>query len=237
MGNTNSELKNILEAALLVAGQPLTVEKMMAMFPQETCPTREEIRDALKAIEADYAGRGITIRQIDRGWRIQTREKYTPWVAKLIEERPPRYTRALLETLAIIVYRQPITRGDIEEIRGVSVSTEIIRTLLGREWIKQVGVRDVPGRPALFGTTRQFLEHFNLKNLDELPPLAELRELGVIGAELDLRLADSALELPSTSKVAPSSSDEDSQLDLRREATPDEENADTATRAQSAAGD
>jgi len=184
----NTELKNIIEAALLVAGQPLTVEKMLAMFPPETAPTREEVRAVLLALETEYADRVVELKQIDRSWRIQTRDRYAPWIAKLAEERPVRYSRALLETLAIVAYRQPVTRGDIENIRGVSVSTDIIKTLLGREWIRQVGVRNVPGHPALFGTTREFLEHFNLKNLEELPPLSAMRDLDVISNELNLRL-------------------------------------------------
>jgi segregation and condensation protein B len=139
-------------------------------------------------LEEEYAERVVELKQIDRSWRIQTRDKYAPWITRLAEERPVRYSRALLETLAIIAYRQPVTRGDIENIRGVSVSTDIIKTLLGREWIRQVGVRNVPGRPALYGTTREFLEHFNLKNLEELPPLSALRDLDVISNELNLRL-------------------------------------------------
>ncbi|HSW52934.1 MAG TPA: SMC-Scp complex subunit ScpB [Sulfuricaulis sp.] len=188
MSEPNSELKNIIEAALLVAGQPLTIEKLLTMFPSESPPTREEIRAVLEMLEEEYAGRVVELKQIDRSWRFQTREKYAPWITRLAEERPVRYSRALLETLAIIAYRQPVTRGDIENIRGVSVSTDIIKTLLGREWIRQVGVRNVPGRPALYGTTREFLEHFNLKNLEELPPLSALRDLDVISHELNLRL-------------------------------------------------
>jgi segregation and condensation protein B len=183
METSENELKNIVEAALLVAGQPLSLERLIALFPEGSRPAREEIRRALAALEAEYAGRGIELKQIDKGWRIQTREKYAHWVARLLEERPPRYTRALLETLAIIAYRQPVTRAEIEEIRGVSVSTEIIRTLLARGWIREVGRREVPGRPALYGTTREFLEHFNLKSLDELPPLAALRPLEELGTE------------------------------------------------------
>jgi len=188
MSEANNELKNIIEAALLVAGQPLTVEKMLTMFPAESAPTREEIRDVLEQIAEEYADRVVELRQIDRSWRFQTRDKFAPWITRLAEERPVRYSRALLETLAIIAYRQPVTRGDIENIRGVSVSTDIIKTLLGREWIRQVGIRNVPGRPALYGTTREFLEHFNLKNLEELPPLSALRDLDVISSELNLRL-------------------------------------------------
>ena len=184
----NPELKNIIEAALLVAGQPLTIDKMLSMFPQESRPTRDDIRAALNALGEACADRGVELKQIDSGWRFQTREKYGEWIARLSEERPVRYSRALLETLAIIVYRQPVTRGEIEDIRGVAVSSEIIKTLLGREWIRQVGQRDVPGRPALYGTARGFLEHFNLKSLDEMPPLAELRDIEKITAELNFTL-------------------------------------------------
>ncbi|MHB8534620.1 MAG: SMC-Scp complex subunit ScpB [Sulfuricaulis sp.] len=188
MSEDNTELKNIIEAALLVAGQPLTVDKMLTMFPADSQPGREEIRAAIEQLEEEYADRVVELKQIDRAWRFQTRDKYASWITRLAEERPVRYSRALLETLAIIVYRQPVTRGDIEDIRGVSVSTDIVKTLLGREWIRQVGIRNVPGRPALYGTTREFLEHFNLKNLEELPPLSALRDLEVIGDELNLRL-------------------------------------------------
>jgi segregation and condensation protein B len=201
MSETNPELKNIIEAALLVAGQPLTIEKMQSMFPPESQPTREEIRDALETLAGEYAGRVMELKQIERSWRFQTREKYAPWIQRLAEERPVKYSRALLETLAIIAYRQPVTRGDIEEIRGVSVSTDIIKTLLGREWVRQVGVRNVPGRPALYGTTREFLEHFNLKSLEELPPLSALRDLDTIGKELNLRLD---LEPGAQAPAAPS---------------------------------
>ncbi len=184
----NSELKNIVEAALLVAGQPLTIDKLLSLFPEGSRPTREEVQAAIETLREDYNDRGIELQQIDRGYRVQSRRKYAEWVARLSEERPTRYSRALLETLAIIAYRQPVTRGEIEEIRGVAVSSDIMKTLLGREWIKQVGVRDVPGKPGLYGTTRGFLEHFNLKNLDELPPLAELRDIAKIAAELNMSL-------------------------------------------------
>jgi segregation and condensation protein B len=188
MTEAHPDLKNIVEAALLVAGQPLTIDKLLSLFPEDSRPTRDELRAALKQIENECEQRGIELRQIDQGFRLQTREKYAEWIARLSEERPVRYSRALLETLAIIAYRQPVTRGEIEDIRGVAVSSEIIKTLTGRDWIRQVGTRDVPGRPALYGTTRGFLEHFNLKSLDELPPLAELRDIEKISAELNLRL-------------------------------------------------
>ena len=188
MEQTNFELKNIIEAALLVAGEPLTIDKMLSLFPEDSRPTREEVHAVVDVLREECEPRGIERKQIDRGYRFQTREKYAPWIARLSEERPLKYSRALLETLAIIAYRQPVTRGEIEDIRGVAVSSDIMKTLLGREWIKQVGVRDVPGKPALYGTTRGFLEHFNLSSLDALPPLAELRDINKIAAELNLQL-------------------------------------------------
>lgn len=209
MTDTHSELKNIVEAALLVAGQPLTVDKLLSLFSEDSRPSRDDVLAALKQIENECEHRGIELKQIDKGYRFQTREKYADWIARLSEERPVRYSRALLETLAIIAYRQPVTRGEIEDIRGVAVSSEIVKTLLGREWVRQVGTRDVPGRPALYGTTRGFLEHFNLKNLEELPPLAELRDVEKIAAELNLRLpVDEASETaadPATQTETPES--------------------------------
>jgi segregation and condensation protein B len=214
MAKQSSELKNIIEAALLVAGQPLTIDRMAAMFPEESQPTRDEIRAVLKLLEEEYRGRGFELKQIERGYRLQTRDKYSPWLSKLVEERPARYSRALLETLAIIAYRQPVTRGDIEDIRGVAVSTDIIRALLDRDWVREVGRREVPGRPALYGTTRGFLEYFNLTKLDELPPLSEFRYIGAIGAELDQRAVASGqmplLDQPATSTSAdPEANSED----------------------------
>ncbi len=197
MSDVNSELKNIIEAALLAAGEPLTFDRMLSLFPVESRPSRQEIGDALKALEKDYDGKGIELKCTERSYRFQTREKYGEWISRLHQERPPRYSRALLETLAIIAYRQPVTRGDIEEIRGVSVSSELFRTLLVREWIRQVGHRDVPGRPGLYGTTRKFAEHFNLTSLDELPPLAEMRNLEEIGKELGFQVVTQS-ELPIT---------------------------------------
>lgn len=184
----NSELKNILEAALLVAGQVLGVKKLMNLFPEDARPTADEIHEALAQLEQDYAGHGIELVRVGKGYRFQSRQQYAEWVGRLSEERPARYSRALLETLAIIAYRQPVTRGDIEEIRGVSVSSDIIGKLIDREWVREVGHRDVPGRPALFGTSSGFLEHFGLKSLSELPPLSELRDLEEIGRELNFSL-------------------------------------------------
>jgi segregation and condensation protein B len=201
----HSELKNIIEAALLVAGQPLTIEKMLSLFPEDARPLRDELQAVLRSLQQEYADRGIELKKIDHSYRFQTREKYSEWIARLSEERPLRYSRALLETLAIIAYRQPVTRGEIEEIRGVTVSSEIVKTLLGREWVRQVGQREVPGRPALYGTTRGFLEHFNLASLDELPPLSELRDIDKIAAELNLQ---ARMEPASAQEADAASSDE-----------------------------
>ncbi|UCC56464.1 MAG: SMC-Scp complex subunit ScpB [Gammaproteobacteria bacterium] len=184
------KLKQIAEAVLLAAGRPLTLDQLLAMFPEAERPERADMRKALSALEADFESRGIQLVQVASGYRVQVREEMQPWVSRLWEEKPSRYSRALLETLALIAYRQPITRGEIEEVRGVSVSTSIMRTLLEREWVRAVGHRDVPGHPAMYGTTRQFLDYFNLKSLDELPTLAELRDLSTIGAELELDLSD-----------------------------------------------
>jgi segregation and condensation protein B len=188
MTEVNNELKNIIEAALFVAGTPLGVKKLQGLFPKDSEPEADEIKAALAALEQDYASRPIELVQVGKGYRFQSRPRYAEWINRLSEERPVRYSRALLETLAIIAYRQPVTRGDIEEIRGVAVSSEIIRSLMERDWVREVGHRDVPGRPALFGTTPAFLEHFNLKGLADLPPLSELRDLEEISRELNLSL-------------------------------------------------
>ena len=183
---TAEQIKNIVEAALLAAGQNLSIDRMLGLFADEAVPPgREQIREALNRLAQEYEGRGVELRETGSGFRLQVRREMAPWIGKLWEERPQRYSRALLETLAIIAYRQPITRGEIEEIRGVAVSSNIIRTLLEREWIRVVGHRDVPGRPGLYATTRRFLDHFNLKSLNELPTLAELRDLDEISAELE----------------------------------------------------
>jgi len=184
------KLKMVIEAILLAAGRPLTLDQLLAMFDEQEKPERQQVREAVTALQADYAGRGIDLLEVGSGYRIQVRSSMQPWVSRLWEEKPTRYSRALLETLALIAYRQPITRGEIEEVRGVSVSSNIIKTLQEREWIHVVGHREVPGRPAMYGTTRHFLDYFNLKTLDELPSLAELRDLNEIGRELDIDLSD-----------------------------------------------
>ena len=181
-----TSLKTIVEAALLAAGRPLDLDALAALFDEGAQPDHAALRAALAELEHDYADRGIEVREVASGWRIQVRASFAPWVSRLWEEKPGRYSRALMETLAIVAYRQPITRGEIEDIRGVQVSTNIVKTLLEREWVRVVGQRDVPGRPSLYATTRQFLDYFGLRSLDDLPPLAEIRDLVSIDGELDL---------------------------------------------------
>jgi segregation and condensation protein B len=171
------KLKNIVEAALLAAHQPLTLPMLAALFQDSDAVSHEDLARAIEALGQACEGRGIELQEVASGFRYQVREDVHPWVSRLWAERQTKYSRALLETLALIAYRQPITRGEIEQVRGVAVATSIMRTLEEREWVRVVGYRDVPGKPALFGTTRQFLDYFNLKSLDQLPTLAEIREI------------------------------------------------------------
>jgi len=177
-------LVQIIEGALLAAGRPLTVAQLAELFDEHERPENLAIRDALTEAAARCEDRGFELLEVAGGFRFQVRQSLSPWVVRLWQERPQKYSRALLETLALIAYRQPITRGEIEEIRGVAVSTNIIKTLHEREWIRVVGHRDVPGRPAMYATTRQFLDYFNLKSLDQLPALAEIRDLETLNEEL-----------------------------------------------------
>jgi len=186
--SSDQRLKSIIEAALLAAGKPLSLDDLMALFDVTDLPERQAVRGALKALSEEYQDRGIEVREVGSGFRIQVKSEFAPWISRLWAERPPRYSRALMETLALIAYRQPITRGEIEEVRGVSVSSNIIKTLLEREWVRVVGQRDVPGKPSLYATTKGFLDYFNLKSLADLPTLAEIRDLDSINQELDLEL-------------------------------------------------
>tara|TARA_Y100001935_G_C17311796_1_gene517243 strand:- start:20265 stop:20894 length:630 start_codon:yes stop_codon:yes gene_type:complete len=186
----NKKLKNIIEAALLAAGGPLSLDGLQSLFDEENKPGKKILKQILGELKNDYDGRGIEIVEVASGWRIQVSEDTSPMIASLWSERPLRYSRALMETLAIIAYRQPITRGEIEDIRGVSVSSNIIKTLQERDWVKEVGYRDVPGRPSLLATTREFLDYFNLKTVDELPPLAEIRDFETINQELNFNEID-----------------------------------------------
>ncbi|RVU86347.1 SMC-Scp complex subunit ScpB [Leucothrix sargassi] len=179
-----NDLVCVLEAILMSAEKPLSFEQIMKFFPVEELVTKVSVRQALVELGNRCEGRGFELRLVANGYRYQTREEYKYWVSKHWDEKPPRYSRALLETLALIVYRQPTTRAEIEEVRGVAVSSNIIKTLVEREWIRVVGHKEVPGRPELFGTTPQLLDYFNLKSLDELPSLPELKNLEEIYPEL-----------------------------------------------------
>ena len=180
------EIKYFLEAALLAAGRPLNVDQLQRLFDGRSAPEKSEIRQAVQSLIDEYDGRGITIAEVASGFRIQVKASMAERLQKLWEERPPRYSRALFETLALVAYRQPVTRGEIEEIRGVSVSANIVRTLIERDWVRVVGHRDVPGRPEMFGTTRAFLDYFGLKKLDDLPPLADLSDWESLRVQLNL---------------------------------------------------
>jgi segregation and condensation protein B len=180
------QIKRIFEAALLGAGQPLALPQLAALFDELDSPTHEDIARALEELKADSEGRGVELVEVASGFRYQVREDVHPFVSRLWTERQTRYSRALLETLALIAYRQPITRAEIEQIRGVGVASSIVKTLEEREWVRVVGYRDLPGKPALLGTTKAFLDYFNLKSLDQLPPLSEIREIEDIDPELAL---------------------------------------------------
>jgi len=198
--DVDNKVKMIVEGLLLAAGRPLTLDSISQVFSVRERPDRKELKVVMQAIADGCDDRGFELKEVASGYRFQVKQELSEWVAKLWAEKPPRYTRALLETLSLVVYRQPITRGDIEEVRGVSVSPNIIRTLIDREWIRVVGHRDVPGRPAMFATTKQFLDYFNLKSLQDLPPLSEIKELVGTETEFDLNeeLAQSRiLDLPN----------------------------------------
>ena len=204
------ELKHLIEATLLAAGRPVSSEQLLDLFDERERPTSEQLRAALDLLAAEYESRGIELVEVASGWRVQVRSRCADVVSRLWQERPSRYSRALLETLALIAYRQPITRSEIEEIRGVSISSTIMRTLQERNWIRVVGHREVPGHPELLGTTREFLDYFGLRSLDQLPTLAELRDVETIGVQLELpggEVPTDALEVEAASEVAADDAD------------------------------
>ena len=224
MNDVDNKVKMIIEGLLLAAGRPLTLESIAAVFNDDERPENEELLAVLVRIDEECGDRGFELTKVASGYRFQVKQELAEWVSKLWEERPPRYTRALLETLALIAYRQPITRGDIEEIRGVAVSSNIIRTLLDREWIRVVGQRDVPGRPSMFATTKQFLDYFNLESLQQLPALSEIRDMDGgakdLGFEAELAAAR-VLEMPENTEeenTAEMSEDEKAELLAEEEA-------------------
>ncbi len=194
MSYDKDKLKKILEGAILAAGEPLTVQRMQCLFEESEMPEKEDILAALAVVQEDCEGRGFNLIEIASGWRFQVCEDLASWVNHLWDEKPQKYSRALLETLALVAYRQPLTRSDIENVRGVAVSSHIIKTLIEREWVKVVGHRDVPGRPALYATTKQFLDYFNLKSLEELPTLSELKDIDGLNETLDFDESEAPTE-------------------------------------------
>ncbi len=223
----DTEIKYFVEAALLAAGRPLNIDQLQGLFDEASAPEKSVLRQAIKSLQEDYEGRGLTVVEVASGFRLQIKAGMAERLARLWEEKPPRYSRAMFETLALIAYRQPMTRGEIEEIRGVSVSSNIVRSLLEREWVRVVGHRDVPGRPAMFATTRQFLDYFGLKKLDDLPPLADLADWESLRVQLNLpavndedeKTPGGAADIPEIPVLYP-----DERIDAANdEADPDEE--------------
>ncbi|HUO95803.1 MAG TPA: SMC-Scp complex subunit ScpB [Steroidobacteraceae bacterium] len=192
------QIRNIVEAALLAAGRPVSTAELRDLFDEFARPELRAVEKALLALAEEYRERGIRLVEVASGWRIQVRSEVAQPVSRLWQERPARYSRALLETLALIAYRQPITRGEIEDIRGVAVNPNIIRTVLERGWVRVIGHRDVPGRPELLATTREFLDYFGLKTLDDLPTLAQLKDVETLGVQLEF---DAPGEIGEASEV------------------------------------
>jgi len=188
------KISQVIEAVLLSASRPIDVQEIERVFPEDEKPTREEIRQALQEIEEQCKDRGIELKKVSSGYRLQVRQTLSSYVAKLWEERPQKFSKATLETLALIAYRQPITRGEIEEIRGVTIGTQLMRGLMERGWVKIVGQRDVPGRPSLYSTTKEFLDYFGLQHLRELPELPELPDLQSLDMELPLEADNSSTD-------------------------------------------
>jgi segregation and condensation protein B len=208
-------LYNIIEGALFAADKPLTVKQLGDLFEESERPESKDIQDVLQQMQSNYEGRGVECVKLASGYAFRVHEDLGPWVSKLWDEKPPKYSRAFLETLAIIAYRQPITRGEIESIRGVAVNTQIVKTLIERSWIRVVGHKDVPGKPALLATTKDFLDYFNLDSLESLPPLSEIKDLDEVAAQLEQAEAafDEAQEQTEIVLTAASSKDEDTDSD------------------------
>jgi len=219
----NSDLiKKIIEGALLAAGKSLDIIQLERLFEDSERPTRDQLKAALEEIDADCHERGFSLKKTASGYRFQVNQELATWVNRLWDEKPKRYSRAMLETLSLIAYRQPLTRGDIEIVRGVAVSSEIIKTLQEREWIRVVGYRDVPGKPALFATTKQFLDYFNLQSLDELPALGEIADLTDLDPELELTLAVGNVDQPQEDQDSQSEGQQDNHISAQPEAVAEE---------------
>ncbi len=230
------DLKHMIEATLLAAGRPVSSEQLLELFDERERPTSEQLRAALEMLAAEYQSRGIELIEVASGWRVQVRARCADVVSRLWQERPSRYSRALLETLALIAYRQPITRSEIEEIRGVSISSTIMRTLQERNWIRVVGHREVPGHPELLGTTREFLDYFGLRSLDQLPTLAELRDVETIGVQLELPGGEApadALAVEASDAASEAGADE---AEVSVDAAPSEDADDAASPSLVASG-
>jgi segregation and condensation protein B len=222
-------VKNVIEAALLAAGRPLTMDELVSVFDERDGSNAGEVRSAIAALTADYETRGLELLEVASGFRIQIRAGVAEPVSRLWQERPAKYSRALLETLALVAYRQPITRGEIEQIRGVAVNPNIIKTLLERSWIRVVGHRDVPGKPELLGTTREFLDYFSLKKLDDLPTLAQLKELEDLRVQLTLPGADPLVAAESSDATADATTNAtDPTTDAAAAAADEDDEADSA---------
>ncbi|MET1256058.1 SMC-Scp complex subunit ScpB [Aliikangiella maris] len=219
MSIADDKLKNIIEAALMAVGKPMSIEQLTKLFEDEEMPAAARIKDALTKLQQECEGRGVELKEIASGYRYQARQDYAEWLGRLWEEKPAKYSRAYLETLALIAYRQPVTRAEIEEVRGVSVSSTIIKTMLEREWIRIVGHRDVPGRPSLYATTKQFLDYFNMKSLEDLPSLAEIRDLEDLSPELDLSEPGSENTQPSADSINKQDEDADKLSDVENSTT------------------
>lgn len=238
------DLKHIIEATLLAAGKPVTTQQLLELFDERERPTPELLQTALGMLAADYENRGIEVVEVASGWRIQVRPRTAEIVSRLWQERPSKYSRALLETLALVAYRQPITRSEIEEIRGVSISSTIMRTLQERNWIRTVGHREVPGRPELLGTTREFLDYFGLKSLDQLPTLAELKDIETIGVQLELPSEpvqgtppEGSAEAPATAEETVASSEEAAPAEAESDDSQQSDEGDEAEQVSAEASD
>ena len=189
-------IRKIIEGALLAAGKPLDIPRLESLFDEDERPPRDQIQAALEEIDSDCRERGFELKQVASGYRFQVRQELASWINRLWEEKPKRYSRAMLETLSLIAYRQPLTRGDIELVRGVAVSSDTIRTLQERDWVRVVGFRDVPGKPALYATTKNFLDYFNIKSLEQLPALSEIKDFAELDPELELALSSNSGDNP-----------------------------------------
>ena len=224
------QLKNIIEAAFMVSEKPVSVSQLLALFEKETDrPEKADVNTAIEQIMQDYEGRGIELKKVSSGYRVQVNGDYADWINHLFDDRPPRYSRALLETLAIIAYRQPVTRAEIEEIRGVSVSSNIIRTLQERSWIRVVGQRDIPGKPELLATTKEFLDYFNLIKLSELPSLSEIKDFDQINPDLFEELEKEAMNKVARAAMSGQQIDPDEQVAKDEDNTVSETEEDTET--------